>query len=80
MKTIVQGHKRNFDTLRRAFADGKVALLECRLRSTGEPVAVVSAVTFDGKEYAFTPFAMFFNGNPFELLDPPNPEGGFHNP
>jgi len=25
----------------------------------------------------FAPFAMLFNGNPYELLNPPNPEGGF---
>jgi hypothetical protein len=26
----------------------------------------------------FAPFAMFFDGNPYELLNPPNPDGGFY--
>jgi len=70
-KTIVTDHKPNFETLRRAFASDDVALMDCIDKSTGEHVAVICAVVFDGSEYSFTPFARFFNGNPFEMLLPP---------
>ena len=35
------GHKRNFETLRRAFLAGDAALVECRLAASGERVAVI---------------------------------------
>ena len=76
--TIVQQQKPNFETLRQAFGNGDVALLECQLISTGESVAVVTAVNHDGENCVFVPVAMMFNGNPYELLNPPNPAGGFN--
>jgi hypothetical protein len=78
-KTIVQEHANNFATLKRAFAQGAVALMECQEVATGETVAVICAAvrTPDGGA-EFTPFARFFNGNPYEMLRPPNPDGGFH--
>ena len=76
--TVVQQHKPNFDTLRQAFENGDVALLECQLKTTGESVAVVVAVNRDSDEFAFVPVAMMFKGNPYEMLNPPNPDGGFH--
>lgn len=69
--TAVQQHKPNFETLREAFENGDVALLECQLKTTGESVAVVVAVNRDGGEFGFVPFAMMFNGNPYEMLNPP---------
>jgi hypothetical protein len=78
IKTIVQGHKENFETLRRAFKYGDVALLECEEVATGEKVAVICCKQEqnDGT-IVFIPFAKFFNGNPCEMLRPPNPDGGF---
>ena len=76
--TVVQQHKPNFETLREAFAADDVALLECQLKETDEPVAVVVAMNDEGSEIGFVPFAMMFNGNPYEMLNPPNPDGGFH--
>jgi hypothetical protein len=74
-KTIVQEHTKNFETLRRAFKDGAVCLMECTEKATGEKVAVICTVFIeeDG-EYQFTPFARFFNGNPYELLTSPMEE------
>jgi hypothetical protein len=71
------GHRHNFETLQQAFQNGDVALLECQLAASGEEVAVICAANpqEDGG-IQFTPFAMFFNGNPYELLNPPNPDGG----
>lgn len=71
MKTIIQKHEDNFSTLRKAFKAGDVCLMDCVEKSTGEHIAVICAYIFDGKEYHFTPFAKFFNGNPFELLQSP---------
>ena len=75
---FLPGYKANFDTLRRAFLAGDAALMECELAATGEPVAVVCAANRqDDGGVEFAPFAMLFNGNPYELLNPPKPEGGF---
>lgn len=78
-KTIVQKHAANFETLRRAFLSGDVALMECQVKATGESVAVICATQeAEGEDTNFVPFAAFFNGNPYELLSPPDPDGGFH--
>jgi hypothetical protein len=73
------GDRTNFETLQEAFQNGDVALMECQLAATGEPVAVVCAANRqeDGS-VEFAPFAMMFPGNPYEMLNPPKPEGGFH--
>jgi hypothetical protein len=75
--TIVQQHSQNFETLREAFENRDVALLECELKTTGEIVAAIVAVNRDGNHFGFVPIAMMFNGDPYESLNPPNPEGGF---
>jgi hypothetical protein len=77
-KAIAKGHKANFNMLADAFAAGRVALMECQLATTGEPVAVIcaaNALPDGGVEFA--PFAMLFNDNPYELVNPPKPKGGF---
>jgi hypothetical protein len=75
---LLPGHKANFETLRQAFLNGDAALMECELTATGVPVAVVCAANRlpDGG-VEFVPFATMFNENPYEALNPPNPEGGF---
>ena len=54
-----------------------MALLECQLKSTGETVAVITAVNRDDEEYGFVPFAVMLNGNPYDMLNPPSADGGF---
>ena len=73
MKTVVQKQKPNFETLVKAIKEDKVCLMECTLKSTQEKVAVVCAVNIDEatEEFEMVPFALFLNGNPYELLDPP---------
>ena len=79
LMSLSLGHRQNFDTLRRAMLAGDAALMECQLAATGEPVAVICAanrLADDGVEFA--PFAMLFSGNPYEAVNPPNPDGGFY--
>ena len=77
MTTVVHQHSTNFETLKHAFANGDVALMECQLVANGETVAAIVAVNRTGEDFEFVPFAMMFNGNPFEMLNPPDPNGGF---
>jgi len=74
---IPNGHKKNFSVLQDAFKADRVALMECQLAATGEQVAVVCAVNVANGQYEFVPFAMLFNDNPYEVVNPPNPDGGF---
>lgn len=76
-KTIVQQLKPNFRTLKEACKDGNLALVECKRKSDGRVVAMVCAMGWDGKEYQMVPLAEMVYGNPYEMYDPPNPEGGF---
>ena len=73
------GHRQNFDTLRQAFFAGDVALMECQLVATDEPVAVICAANrLADESVEFAPFAMMFPGNPYQAVNPPNPDGGFY--
>ena len=74
---LLPGHKENFETLRQAFLAGDVALLECQSASNGETVAVLCAANRQNGDVDFVPFATLFNGNPYEEINPPKPEGGF---
>ena len=76
--SIPQGHRDNLETLKRVFEDGAAAVMECRVRSTGEVVSVLCAAQLEDGMYTFTPFCQFFNGDPFDILEPPNPGGGFY--
>jgi len=67
----------NFATLTRAFEAGHVALLDVRRTADKRVVAAVCAVNLIEDEFAFTPFALMVEGNPFDLLEPPDPDGGF---
>ncbi len=71
-------HAANLETIIRAATEGALGLVECELRATGEKVAVLTAFGKDGEEVTLSPFAVLFNGNPYEMLNPPNPDGGFH--
>lgn len=74
---ILEGYRKNFDTLLEAFKNGDVALLEARRVSDGAVVALVTAIGHEDGEYVMTPFAVMIEGNPYELFEPPNPDGGF---
>lgn len=68
---LKQSDVANFETLKRACADGALALVQCKDAKTGEYRAVIAAVSFDGNEYNITPFGHMCTGNPYEdYIDP----------
>lgn len=76
---LLKGHRQNFQTLVDAFQNNDVALMECELAATKEIVAVLCAANrLPNGEIQFTPFGMLFNGNPYEMVNPPKAEGGFY--
>jgi hypothetical protein len=76
---ISEGYKHNFRTLQMAMARaGHVVLMECQDKATQKTVMTVCAVHVDDEgQYNFTPLAKMFDGNPYDELNPPNPDGGF---
>ena len=68
---ISKGYKANFETLKRAFKNKVVALMECTDAVTGKPVIAICAVNTANGEYEFSPLAKMFDGNPYEELLPP---------
>jgi len=77
-RKFLDGYAPNFETLQRASKDGRLALVECRDAKTGELVPAVCAVSdAEGGEFLIVPLARMFDGNPYEVLQPPAPGGGF---
>ena len=78
---ITKGYKANFDTLIRAAKHSDLALVECQDKTTRQPVYVACAMQRepDG-EISMIPIARMFDGNPYDELNPPNPDGGFFEP
>jgi Family of unknown function (DUF6117) len=69
---LTQFHEATFKTIQRAFANGQVALMECKLRATAEMVAVICGVFPLGRaESVFIPLAQLFPGNPYDTIEPP---------
>jgi len=71
------GYIENFQTLKTAAANGDLALLDCQDRKTGRAVRVMAAIGRDGNEFTMVPLAKMFDGDPYEELNPPSPDGGY---
>jgi hypothetical protein len=74
MRPLTEGEKKNAETLERAYANGDVATVNTVLAvdiPAGTEVAVIVAMGRDDDEVTFTPFAMQFPGNPYEMLVDP---------
>lgn len=70
--SLLPGHRSNFDTLRQAALNNDLALMDCRHRDTGKPIAVLCAANrLPRGEIEFVPLATLFNDNPYEFLVPP---------
>ena len=80
MPAIEPGYRQNFDTLRRAAQAGDLALMDCQDRATGRPARIIVAVQYtpgpNGTEgeYEMVPLARLFDGNPYDELNPPDPD------
>lgn len=67
---LSEGTKENFQTILDAAKHGQLALLECT--RDGKPVPIIVAVNReDNGDVSFVPFAQMFEGNPYEILTPP---------
>lgn len=77
-KGIPKGYKTNFETLKRAAANGDLALMQCRDRITQALTYVICAVGREGEDYILVPMARMFDGDPYDVLEPPDPGGGFY--
>lgn len=77
---IPEGVRDNFETLRKAFLNGDVALLQCTDRVTGMPAYLVCAVNIDAaaedgeSPYQFVPMAVMDH----ELYVRMSPPGDVH--
>lgn len=67
---ITKGHKANFKTLLTAAANNDLALMECTDKVTGLPVIALCMASRQLEEYVLTPVAKFFDGNPYDELNP----------
>jgi hypothetical protein len=45
--------------------------MDCIEKASGEHVAVICAINKEGEEIGMVPLARFFNGNPYDMLTPP---------
>lgn len=73
--SLTKGERANFETLLRAARNGDLALIESTVAETGERVAILCAVAFDGREYHISPFGHLCPANPFEFYADPASEG-----
>jgi len=66
---VLHEHDReSFEALKSAFESGDAALARCTDKDTGEHVAVVCALAWNGSKYCLTPVASLFPFDPFERL------------
>jgi hypothetical protein len=69
---INPGNRKNLDTINAAARDGNLCLMLCHWKDSGKPVDVLCAVNRqENSDSAFVPLATLFDGNPYELLLPP---------
>lgn len=73
---ISEGHKANFEMLKKAFKYKDVALIECQDAKTKKLVTILAATQREGDgSITIIPFAKLFDGNPYDELIPPHSEG-----
>ena len=71
---LLEGEKANFGTLKRAVLRGHLALVEGKVKATGERVAILCAVSWsdETQEHSVTPFGHLCPGdNAYEYYDDP---------
>jgi hypothetical protein len=73
-----QAHVDTLQTILAAAKNDDLAVTECRDRTTGASVLVlvaISSVPGDVEQIRVIPLARFFDGDPYEQLEPPNLDG-----
>lgn len=65
----------NFATLRRAEANGDLALVSAIRKADQKPVALVCAMQIEGDFIRPMPLAVLIEGNPFEDFEDPTVSG-----
>lgn len=68
---LTDAEKANFDTLRRAFANGDAALLEGADKATGTRRAIICAVQPEAGGILMVPLAALAWDDPYDLWVPP---------
>lgn len=69
--------KTNFETMRRAADNGDIALMDARRKADGKSVALVCATQREADgSITIVPLAVMIEGSPYEMFDPPDPDGG----
>ena len=69
---LLPGYVSNFETLRKAFESGDVALLSAIRKSDQKPVALVCAMNKeDNGDVCPVPIAVMCEGNPYEDFEDP---------
>jgi hypothetical protein len=79
---LSEAHKENFRILLEAVRNNDIVLLDCaKAENPEEQVATICAVNRvpESDELEFVPLATLFNENPYDVLLPPNPDGGYYN-
>jgi hypothetical protein len=69
---LTKFHQATFRTLRRAFQNDQVALVECTVKATGEKVPVICAI--NRAVFAVVPLAQLLTGNPYDVREVPSPK------
>jgi hypothetical protein len=69
---LLAGYRKNFETLKRAYNEGALALVSAIRKSDNRPVALVCGIqTNQDQTLTPIPFAVMVEGNPFELFHDP---------
>jgi len=67
-----KGDRMNFETLRRAFVNGDLALVSAIRKADRKPVALVCAMqTNEDETITPMPLAVMIEGNPFDRFEDP---------
>lgn len=77
---IEDDYRANFDTLLRAAKEGRLALLDVQEKATGKARRAIVAMSDSTEErsgFDIVPLALMFDSNPYDLLNPPNPDGEY---
>lgn len=68
---LLPGYEANFETLKKAAANDDLLLISAIRKADRQPVALVAALSNDGKELSIVPFAVMVEGNPYDLFEDP---------